>query len=190
MKTENKILKHLIDTKEAMTIRGLSQKIKSDYKIVHTAVNRLIEKGLLSSKRIGRSIQVVFTNRLTKEVFEAEFDRKEKRLLNKNLNLMLESIKRDLDTVNFVLLLFGSYAKKQETKSSDIDLMFIVFDNKIENKIEEIISVLPLKIHALVFSESQFMNMKNSQELNVVKEAIKSNVILHGTEQYYELLKK
>ena len=51
MKTENKILKYLIDTKEAMTIRELSQKIKSDYKIVHTAVNRLIEKGLLSSKK-------------------------------------------------------------------------------------------------------------------------------------------
>lgn len=190
METENKILKYLIETKNEVIIRELANKINADYKIVHTAVNRLINKGLLKNRKIGKSIQISFNNKLSKETLEVEFDRREEILKNKNLRLMLESIKKNLNTFNFVLLLFGSYAKKKETKSSDIDLIFIVSDEKIERKVLESISILPLKIHPLVFTEKQFVDMKKSHELNVVMEAIKNNIILHGIEQYYELLNK
>jgi len=189
METENKIIKCLIECKKEMTIRELANAVKSDYKIVHTAVNRLLKKRILSGKNIGRSIVVNFNNKLSKEVLQAEFERREELLKNKDLKVMLDSIKNNLKTVNFVLLLFGSYAKKKETKNSDIDLMFIVPDLKLEKEIEASISLLPLKIHSLVFSDKQFIDMKNSHELNVVKEVIKNNVILYGIEQYYELLK-
>lgn len=188
MKTENKILKYLIETKNELTIRELANQIGADYKIIHTAIKRLINKNLLKSRKIGKSIQIGFNNKLGKKTLEVEFERREEILKNKNLRLMLDSIKKDISTSNFILLLFGSYAKKNETKNSDIDLIFIVSDEKIETKILDSISILPLKIHPLVFTEKQFVDMKNSHKLNVVKEAIRNNIILHGIEQYYELL--
>lgn len=189
MKTEKKIVRYLIETKKKLTIRELSKQIKSDYKIVHTAVNRLIKKNLLKTERVGNSIQIELNNRLTKEILEIEFERKEEILSDKNLKIMYDTIIENLKNINFVLLLFGSYAKKKAKEKSDIDLMFIVPDLAVEKKIEQTISLLPLKIHYLVFSEEQFKNMKNSQELNVVKEAILSNIILLGIERYYELVK-
>ena len=88
------------------------------------------------------------------------------------------------------IILFGSYAKKTFDSKSDIDLMFIVSDLKLERDIEQTLSLFPFKTHSLVFSEKQFIDMKNSHELNVVKEAIKINIILHGIEPYYELILK
>lgn len=190
METENKIIKYLIENKKEMTIRELANAVKSDYKIIHTAVNRLIKKGILSGKNIGKSVVVSLNNKLFKEVLQVEFERREDILKNKNLKVMLDSIKNNLKTVNFILLLFGSYAKKTFDSKSDIDLMFIVLDLRIEKEIEQVISLLPLKIHHLIFSEKQFIGMKNSHELNVVKEAMKNNIILHGIEQYYGLLNK
>ncbi|MFH1359246.1 MAG: nucleotidyltransferase domain-containing protein [archaeon] len=188
MKTENKIIKHLVEDKESIIISELSRKIKADYKIIHTAVNRLVDKGILTSKKIGKSIQVSFNNRFSNEVFQVEYERREEILKNKNIQVMTDEIKKNLKKSNFVLLLFGSYAKRKESKNSDIDIMFII-DSKYEKKIDNIIQLLPLKIHYLIFTEEQFIDMKNSQELNVVKEAIKNNIILYGIEQYYDLIK-
>jgi len=189
METENKIIKLLIENKRSLTIREVSKEIKSDYKIVHTAVLRLVNKGILNQRRIGKAIQVSLSNNFTKEIFQAEFERRTEILKNKNLSVMFETIKKEVDSVNFILLLFGSYSKKTENKKSDIDLIFILPNLENEKRIEQIISILPLKIHSLIFTERQFKEMKDSRELNVVKEAIKNNIILYGIEQYYELIK-
>ena len=189
METENKIIKFLIETKEEPTIRELADKIKSDYKIVHTAVMRLLKKGILTSKKIGKSTQLKLLNNLSKEVINVEFGRRENLLKDKNLRLMLETIKENIGSVNFILILFGSYAKNNAHKNSDIDIMFIIPNLKLEKNIEQAISILPLKIHNLVFTEEQFREMKDSKKLNVVQEAIKNNIVLFGIEQYYEILK-
>jgi predicted nucleotidyltransferase len=189
METENKIIKYLIENKREFTIKELAKNIKSDYKITHTAVKRLIKKHIVSFKSIGRSIVIGFNNKLTREVLFVEFVRREDVLKNNSLLVMLNEIKDKVMIKNFTLLLFGSYANKKNSKNSDIDLLFIVHDNHLEKDIEKALSLIPLKIHSFIFSEKQFIEMKNSQELNVVKEAIKNNVILYGIEQYYELLK-
>lgn len=189
MKTENKIIKYLIETKKEPTIRQLSKDIKSDYKIVHTAVSRLIDKSLLEKKKIGNSVQLSFSPKLSKEVFEVELERREKVLKNKNIKIMLDSIKNDIKTTNFVLVLFGSYSKNNQDRNSDIDLMFLVPEAGMEKSIEQTISILPLNIHYFVFTEKQFKKMKDARKTNIVHEAIKSNVLLYGIEQYYEMLK-
>lgn len=190
MKTENKIIKFLIKTKKEPTIRELAKEIKSDYKIVHTAVSRLTEKELLEKKKIGSSIQVRFTNKLSKEVFEVEFERRKGCLKNKNIKIMFDTIKKNVGNINFVLLLFGSYSKDKVNKESDIDLMFIASEARMEEKIKQAIFTLPLKIHYFVFTEKQFRDMKDSKEANVVHDAVKNNILLYGIEQYYELIKQ
>lgn len=190
METENKIIKHLIETKKELTIRELSKNVKSDYKIVNTAIHRLIQKDILEGEKVGNSLRIKLRPKLSKEILSAEFERRENILKNKNLNVMLESLRENLSIVNFIILLFGSYAKDRATKISDIDLIFIIPEANFEKEIEKAVVLLPLKIHSLVFTEKQFTNMKNSNEPNVVKEAIKSNIILQGIEQYYSLLNK
>ena len=89
------------------------------------------------------------------------------------------------------VILFGSYAKGTQTKSSDIDVMVICPDGR-EDAFEKGISgtarSLPLPLHPLVFSESQFLEMAHAKEPNVGQEALKNNVVLYGIEQYYGMI--
>ncbi|MBI2654162.1 nucleotidyltransferase domain-containing protein [Candidatus Woesearchaeota archaeon] len=104
---------------------------------------------------------------------------------------MLSNFKRAIKSKLYVLLLFGSYAKRTQTKSSDIDLMVICPDgleDAFEKDINRAARSMPLPLHPLVFSESQFIEMANAKESNVGQEALKNNVILYGIEQYYELV--
>jgi len=186
MKTELKILRFLIENKGEYTIRGLSKKIISDYRITYIAVERLIKKNLLSVKTFGNSKVVSFTGNFSNEVFLVEFERQQKLLNNKNFKVIVEDLKKI--TVHLVVLVFGSYAKGNSKKHSDIDLMIIVQNQSIIKKIEHVLSLLPLKIHDFIFTEKEFLDMRLGKP-NVVHEVVKNNVILYGIEQYYELLR-
>ena len=87
----------------------------------------------------------------------------------------------------FIFLIFGSYAKNKQTKSSDIDIILISNEKDFEENLSNILSLLPLKIHALVFREEEFIRMKDSKKSNVVQEAMENNIILYGIENYYRL---
>ena len=55
MKTSIKIIKLLIELKEPITIREVSKKINSDYKITYLAVKELIKKEIITIKKFGNS---------------------------------------------------------------------------------------------------------------------------------------
>lgn len=188
MKTENKIIKKMIEKKEPKTIREISKEIKSDYKITHTAVKKLEHKKIIMVKTAGKST-LCELNPLYygAEIYMAENERKEALLKNKNISMLFKEISAKIKSSFFIFLVFGSYAKHNQTRTSDIDIMLISNDNKLEEKISGIISVLPIQIHPLVFTEKEFVSMKDSKEANVVKEAVKDNIILYGTEQFYRL---
>ena len=162
MKTETKIIKSLIEDKE-MTIRELSKKIKADYKISHVAVNNLIKKKVINTKNIGNSILCILNkDYFGIELYKAEDERRTEILKNKDINQLLKHVLYKVKTTFFVLLIFGSYAKRKNTKNSDIDLIFI-FKDGFEDKINEILSLIPLKTHSLIFTEEEFVRMKDSK---------------------------
>jgi len=188
MKTELKILKHFIENKKAKTIREIAQQIKSDYRITHTAVQRLIEKKVLNVQTVGNSSLCKLDEKhYGIEIYEAENERRENILKNMNINQLYKEIMSKVKTSSFILLLFGSYAKSKQTKTSDIDLLFISNEHNFESKITDILSLLPLKTHALIFTEEEFTRMKDAKKSNVIQEAIESNIILYGIEAYYWL---
>ncbi len=188
MKTENKIIRLFIGEKNPKTIREISKKIKSDYRITHTATQRLLDKNILLSSIVGKSVLCELnTSYYGAEIYEAENDRKDVLLKNKNIKQLFREIMAKIRSSFFIFLVFGSYTKGKAAKSSDIDLMIISNEKGFEEKISDILSLLPLKTHALVFTEEEFIRMKDSKKANVVKEAMEKNIILYGIENYYRL---
>jgi|AntAceMinimDraft_17_1070374.scaffolds.fasta_scaffold26419_2 predicted nucleotidyltransferase len=188
MKTENKIIKFFIEEKKSKTIREIAKTIKSDYRITHTAVQRLLDKKILLSKTIGKStLCELNTSYYGIEIYGAENERRENILKNKNIRQLYKEIINKVKSGFFIFLLFGSYARQKTTKSSDIDIMFISNDKDFEDKISNVLSLLPLKTHALVFTEEEFIRMKDSKKSNVIQESIKNNIILYSIENYYKL---
>jgi len=186
---ESTVIKFLIEHKnEELNILAISKSMKMDYKNIYSIIRRLEKLGLVKIEHFGQSNRIKLSKLIHPLIFEAEFNRRKEILKNKNLAVMLNSFKREIKSKLYVLLLFGSYAKKTQTESSDIDLMFICADgleDSFEKEVNRVSSSLPLQVHALVFSESQFNEMINAKESNVGQEALNNNIILYGIEQYY-----
>lgn len=186
------ILKYLIENKnEELNILRISRALKMDYKNVHSIIKRLEKEPLVRLESFGQSSRVKLIPKMHPLIFEAEYERRKEVLKDKNLAVMLNDFKKALGTKCHIILLFGSYAKRKQTKNSDIDLMFIVPDGKeelFEKDAHRLAKSLPLPIHYLVFSVKQLLEMAGSKESNVGQEALKNNIILYGIEAYYEMV--
>lgn len=188
MKTEQKIVRHFIENKRPKTIREIAQQIKADYRITHTATQRLIEKKVLRVQAVGKSSLCHLDKTYYGiEIYEAENKRREGIFRNKNISQLYKEIMSKVKSSSFILLLFGSYAKRKQTKTSDIDLLFISNNKDFEERLSALLSLLPLKTHAFVFTEEEFIRMKDSKKPNVVHEAIENNIILYGIEAFYRI---
>ncbi len=185
------IIKLLLENREKeLSINAISRLLKKDYKNVHNMITRLAKNKVISLDQFGNSHRVVLGSNAHPLIFEAEYLRRDEILKNKDIAIMLDSF-RSLRSKFFILLLFGSYAKKTQTRHSDIDLMFIVpngSEELMEKEMRIIARTLPLKIHLNIFKESDFMSMRKSKETTVGSEAMRSNIILHGIGQYYEMI--
>lgn len=188
---EVEIIKLLIENRDKeLSINQIAKLLKKDYKNAHNIVSRLSNVQVVKLQPFGKSHRVILLNKVHPLLFEAEYLRRNELLKNKDIAVMCDAFK-SVHSRLYVLLVFGSYAKKAQTKNSDIDLMFIVPDTEediTEKEIQSIARTLPIKIHVNIFKESDFKAMNNSKEITVGSEAIKNNVILHGIEPYYEML--
>lgn len=190
METEKKIVRLLLEEKKAFTIRGMAAKIGSDYKIIHTAIQRLTKKNIIKKEKVGNSFLCKLNEKYYgSEIYEIEFERATELLKNKNIKILYDEIMSKIAESFFVFFVFGSVVKNKQRKASDIDLMFVTNAENFEKKADEILRTLPLKIHFLVFSEKEFKKMLFSSESNVVKEMLKSCIILYGIESYYRMLR-
>ncbi len=187
MITEIKVIKALIENK-GLTIRELAKIIKADYKITHIAVQRLIKKNVVKSEVVGKSkLCSIGQENFSLQIYTAEDERRSEILRNKDINQLLKHVLYKVKTSFFILLLFGSYAKRTQTKNSDIDLIFVFKESGWDDKIHEILSLVPLKTQPLVFTEEEFVRMKDSKELNIIKEAFRKYIILYNIEGFYRL---
>jgi predicted nucleotidyltransferase len=185
MNDEIKILKLLLCRKEEkFTIRKISELTKINYRIAYEKISLLEQNGLAKITIAGHSKLCEFTNKFNELVFEAEYERKTDLFKNKNF-LVLHNRLSELK-FPFIALLFGSHAKGNATKHSDIDILAIGGDEK---EISSTLALLPDKIHLTSVSYKEFLVMTKSKEFTVVSEAIKNNIILLGIEEYYRILK-
>jgi len=181
------ILRILIENRqENWNIRKLSKIRKINYKSAYNAIMALEKQGAIRLQSLGNTTICSFSNKFSPLVFEAEYERRNDLIKDKNFKIIYSRL-NELK-YPFVSLLFGSWAKKTASKNSDIDILFIVSDEKTEKELRHEISLIPLEIHATFVNYKDFINMANSREFSVVTEAIKKNIILTGIEEYYRIL--
>jgi len=178
------ILKLLIESQEkTFSIRQISIQRKINYKSAYTNLKLLAEDGIATLKKQGNTTICSFNYKFDDLVFEVEYERLQELLKNKNFLVLYDRLSKI--NAQFILLLFGSYAKKHESKHSDIDLLLITNDPK---PIESQINLLPLNIHLTNITYDSFRAMLKSKEFTVVSEAMKHNILLFGLEDYYRLI--
>lgn len=186
---KEKILRYLIENREKpRTILEISKALDADYKNTFQAIKYL--SNLIYKEKFGNTNMVEINPKPCQEIFAIE-QKRTKEFLDKNKVLkLIQNDARDLNYPFFIVLIFGSVAKKIDTGRSDLDIC-IISDNK--SKTQELIlklRLLPKKLEIHDFNIKEFESMLETKKENLAKEIIKYNLILYGIENYYNLVSK
>jgi len=105
--TKDKVLKLLLSNKrEEFTIRAIAQNIKIDYKTVYLVTKQLIKTEVVNSKRAGQTVLCSINHKkFNSDIFRAETIRKDEVLVNKNIHVLYNNIKEEIQEPFFILLL-------------------------------------------------------------------------------------
>lgn len=190
LKPKEKLLKYLIENKEPLSIRETSAAIAVDYKNVYGYVTDLTASGAIVQEVMGNTTPIQINLSPHQEIFNVEQKRTEEFFANNSKLKVIQEYIKEINYPFMIVLIFGSYAKSKNSSASDIDLC-IISDNK--NKVKELIGlleILSLKLEIHDFTTEQFVSMISKNEKNLGHEIIKNNVLLYGTENYYNLISK
>jgi|SRR3989344_1474168 len=164
---------------------------KSSYQRVYDAVKSLAGEGVLSIEEAGKSSQIsIVLNQksISQLAFLDEQAAAQKNIPNFNKIISIKEIS------NYLIIVAGSYAKGNFKKTSDLDLIIVIPDDRDIVKISKIVENQTLlflpKIHLYVFNNKNFIDMLLSKEENYGKEIFRNHLILKNAYIYYELLKE
>jgi|SRR3989344_1489034 len=186
---KDKIIGYLIENKNPHSIMEISGATLIDYKNTYNIIENL-QPEVISKERIGNTNPIQLKLIPHQEIYSVEKKRTEEFLLK---NPKLKLIKEDIEEIKYpfmIVIVFGSFAKENNTSASDIDLC-IISDNKDKTKqLIEMLNLLSLKIEIYEFTTQEFISMIEKRQNNLGNEVVKKNIIIYGIENYYTLISK
>lgn len=189
---EIRIISFLIENiADRFSIREVSRRTGIDYRLVHSAVQRLAGKGvILKEKRTHADLCSLNLNGDLAPVYYVE-SLKAKTFLSKHSTLQnaFEEVRQRIPSMYYSLIIFGSFAKGLQTKASDLDLMIIAPDRELGEEIARIVNSEVMhvgqRMHLLVVDEKALIDNLKDKKQNVIIEALKNHIILAGAEGFY-----
>ena len=195
--TENKIIGNLLKTPlKSKSLNQISIETKLSYITVHKLIPNLVRKKLLNLEKKGKAnlISINFEHSSIDNLSSAMIYERNNFLKKKpQITIFLKEIEEMLADKFYTLILFGSYAKNTTTKTSDIDLLFIIQTRKdiekYKDKINKVLKLHSIKTHISVVAIGDFVDMLNNKH-TMGRSAFQNGMVLFGTEQYYAMVKK
>jgi len=181
----------------SLTFKQIKQQSRQkSNNIVQIAIKEFQKQNIVKTKEIGDVItySLNLNNNLTFSylniVNEAEI------IKCKVPKKTLEDIQNRIfkHTELFILIIFGSYAKNEATKKSDLDLAVIVESDHTKKEVSPFLEtikrreVIPIDYH--IFTRVEFLEMLRADFENVGKQIFKSNIIYYGYIPYCNMVKR
>lgn len=168
----------LLLLKKEMHGRELAKEIGTSLTRVQSILNELRKINVIDFRVEGKNHVYFIKKNISSKSFVLNAENyKLAKILDKHQNL--EPIFHDIiqkSRCNMILL-FGSYARGNEKKDSDIDVYIETSSPKIKEDVRKIYDLISVKIG------------KFNREDLLIKEIIKNHIIIKGGEEYYEKIK-
>lgn len=183
---ELKVLSSFFPEGKEITLRIIQERTKLSYEPVHRIIKKLVDKKLLVGKTFGKTL--IYSLDFTKEKIKIAFifyaNEKREKFEEKYGNVCRALLKINEGDIDF-LAIFGSYAKGNPTKKSDVDALYISSNkNKIENKLKSLRYETNLEFAPVVMSKTEFAKIKEENE-QFWKDLIDYGIIFKGYELFY-----
>lgn len=168
-----KIIEELL--KNESHIRGMAVKLGTNHTTIARKVKELEKENVVDFRKVGKNkIYKLKKNIESRAYFIITEANKLLRLLERYplLRFIISTIQNN-NKISMALL-FGSYAKQNAKKESDIDIYIESKNKKIKDELSHLDARLSVKIG------------KYNKENELIKEIEKNHVIIKGIERYYE----
>jgi predicted nucleotidyltransferase len=175
------------------TILKIAEGTRKTNRLTYSTVRRLEKEHLITiqSKANLRLCKLSLKNPQTIALIESlrwnEFTRR-----HPDVGLLVSDIVSKSELPYFTLAIFGSYAKGTMTGKSDLDMLLVMPDRKLEVTIETAIKsarrLSNVPVHDVVVTCSEFVDMLSETKMNVAKETLEARYIAYGAEAFYTLL--
>lgn len=186
--TEFEVLKSFFPEGQEITLKIIMNRSKLSYEPVYRTLKHLEEKHLVNIKKIGRTLvySLEFKRDLVKMAFILYANERKIIFSEKHLVLSKKLSEIQEETIDF-LSVFGSYAKGNETKNSDIDIICVDSNkNKIENKLKALRYETNFESAPVVISKKEFSKIKK-ENLHFWEDLVNYGIIFKGYELFYYL---
>jgi predicted nucleotidyltransferase len=169
------------------TIREISLLLKKDYPNTYHAIIELEKEKVIKIEKIGKSkVCSIELNPKTTSLFS--FLDEQESISKKIPNMDKITITREFN--EDIILIGGSYAIGKQTKTSDLDLVIITKEKAFEKQklIGNLTSLMIPKVHCLVFTYKDFVDMLLDKKPNFGREIFNKRLIFRNTAKYYTLV--
>ncbi len=159
---EDVVLRCFFPEGKEITINEIMERAEYSYERVNTALKRLEDKKIVSSKRVGKTLlyRADYNSLYLNLAFHRFMTRRLIDFANKH-QIIYNALKDIEEEPLDVVILFGSYSRGGETKNSDIDLMIISeYQRKRENAIHSLKSKYGLNISPVFVKRTEFPKIK------------------------------
>lgn len=181
---------YLSDYTTRMHVRQISRVTSRNHRTVSLALKRLERQGIVKHEDVGKNKQYSLNldNVITRDCLKNAESLRSMEFLEKHfvLKKLLTELSQDMrDTA---LMLFGSYAKGEETEMSDIDLLILKDENegKMLKDITEFAARHNINIQIQKTTKEQF-ELAIREKDTLVVEIMKHHVILNNAELFIDI---
>jgi predicted nucleotidyltransferase len=162
--------------------------------VVPSALGTFLKEGLITARNIGTSKLYSINQKNDKAYLYFEIFNLEN--LPKQVLEAVDELKETLDkhTFFYSIILFGSYAIREQKKDSDLDMAVFIENEKDRKTVEAVFRSVELKsiikVHGNVITKDEFLEMLKVDYENLGKEIAKKHLIIHNPSIFYSLLKE
>ena len=186
MRAEDKIYKAFFDLREKqLYYNQIKEHTKLSHSSLQNALKNILKKDVLREEKTKAHVFYIINNKKFIAIKFCEFAITKQEQLNYNITTPLQHFIKNVPEEVFTIILFGSTARGEETKRSDIDLL-VVSHNKQDLKKNQERAQLTAK-HTLSVFQATINDFKNNND-DIIIQAKKTGFPIHKEQNYYETI--
>ncbi len=192
METKLKLIDLLEQHKDGVHLRELSRLLKTGLPNVTRYVGILERESVIKKQKDANLLKLKLKESQKTIAYLKQVSTERFLALPKKIQITITDFLNILEIKPLITIIFGSYAKGNYTKESDIDILLVFQKVENEQQIENTAKRIGMRTNTTI--SSVYLNYKNfeknflNKEHDFSKEIRQKVIILSGVELYYSLL--
>ena len=192
METKLKIITELEKNPKGIHLREMSRRVNSGLPNVKRFLEILEKERVVEKEKDANLVKFKLKDSERTTAYLKKVNIEKFLILPMKVQMAVREFLKELEIKPLIVLIFGSYAKRNHTKDSDIDvlLVFQKVENSvfIENTAKRISMRTNVEISPVYINYNNFKKNFLDKEHDFSREIRQDVIILAGVENYYDLL--